>query len=664
MNAKVELGNRTRAAFLRQQNSRVEGLLADPPPASTITQQTLLPDLRIPIEHLVAPLEYTIPKPTAEAAGDLIQLFIRVKDAPDWVELQEFIALDDDISGRQWPLPLLIPVGFLIEETKEEPPTEYELQYVYWAGGTNNGDSLITTFAVDKTAPYKIKVSGTNLTPAAPTWPADLGPTVPIDEDSLAKYQDGVPVKAATYGNYHATDRVKFFWGVAPDTERDEPVFEGVLPVSLEVKIPTDVFRNGDEGSNSLVYVVTDLAGNKGKRSNASTRNVVFLPGIDPSTVLPPVIPLANGVGGDDLIDLADSQMTTVVVQVPKPSAPKDSIVIYWGEQQISPEQEVGTSTELTFTIPYDDIKSDYGNTDGEETTKVSYKMFRTGKGEIATNFKNIKVDISYIGPDPILIGLDPPTLKTTKGNDDEILEEDYGDNGIKVSIKLFATPPTEEGWLIDVFYDDIKVGATIPLTTDQEGTTLSVDLPWQTVLAQQSGTKVLRYVLFTVTGNNPTRSRTKDIIVEEFPIEMAKPEVLKLAGPAKLIGCSTLNFGSGGDGNSRRNLQVRISKNKFTVDKETITLTWKGETSDTPPTPIETTATHDIDGEFPDEGVVIEIGTYLTHFRPLHGVDGVLTYSITRDGGADTPESLPATHRVFLTNSELQYCEEVDPLP
>ncbi|MGW8467008.1 hypothetical protein [Pseudomonas sp. CLCA07] len=664
MNAKVELGNRTRAAFLQQQYSRPEGVLADPPPASTITQQTLLPDLRIPIEHLTAPLEYTIPKPTAEAVGDLIELFIRKKGAADWTELEDMIALDDNIPTRQWPLPLLVRVSFLKEELDPETPTEYELQYVYWAGGTNDGHSLITTFAVDLTAPYKIKSSNTNLTPAAPTWPVDLEPTDPIDEDFLIRYTDGVPVKTAAYANYHATDVVKFFWGVAPDTERDEPVFEGPLPSTYEVKIATDVFRNGDEGRNLLVYVVTDLAGNKGKRSNASTREVVFLPEIDPTTIHPPVLPLANGVGGDNLIDLADSQIATVVVQVPKPSARKDSIVVYWGGTPITPEQEVGANTELTFTIPYNVIKSVYGNTDGEVETKVSYKMFRPGKGEIATHFKDIKVDISFIGPDPILIGLEAPTLKTTKGNDDKILEEDYGDNGIKVSIKLFDTPSTEEGWQIDVLYDDIKVGATIPLTTGQEGTTLSVDLPWQIVLDQQSGTKVLRYVLFTATGNNPTRSRTKDIVVEEFPIEMAAPEVLKLAGPAKRIGCPTLNFGSSGDGANRRNLQVLIHKNQFTVDGETITLTWKGVTSDTPPVDIKTTATFDIDGDFPDGGKVIEIGDYLTHFKPLHGADGILTYSITRDGGADTPDSLPATHRVFLTNSELQYCEEVDPLP
>ncbi len=113
-------------------------------------------------------------------------------------------------------------------------------------------------------------------------------------------------------------------------------------------------------------------------------------------------------------------------------------------------------------------------------------------------------------------------------------------------------------------FYNDVKIGSPIPLTTGEEGTTLSVPLPWATVLAQQSGTKILRYTLYTPTGVNPTQSRTKDIVVEEFPIEMAAPEVLKLAGPLKRIGCTTLNFPSEldpGDGTARRNLLVRVLK-------------------------------------------------------------------------------------------------------
>jgi hypothetical protein len=450
-------------------------------------------------------------------------------------------------------------------------------------------------------------------------------------------------------------------------------VYDDPLNALGEALIPADAFRNGEEGANQLIYRARDLPGNVGRRSNPSQRNVVFLP--DPTTSLPPVLPLANGENDDDLIDLADTQFDARGVQidvtVPTPNSPGDTIVAYLAGQPVGPEQRVGTAEKLEFFATYDLIKAVYGNTDGVVTRNVSYKMFR-GVREIATNNANIKFDISYIGPDPITIGLDAPRLETTKGNQDEILEEDFGDNDINIFIDLFDAPPTEEGWFIDVFYDDVKVGSSIALTTEQEGTTLPpINLPWATVFAQQSGTKILRYVLYTPTGNNPTDSRKKDISVEEFPIEMLAPVVLKLAGPLQRIGCSTLNFPSEqdpGDGTNRRNLLVRVLKNQYTVDGETITLKYYAFDTD-PAVPIpdtEAEATLDIVGDYPDDGALINIGDYMEDFRPAHNKKGRLTYTISRGGagGTPTPVSLPALHQLDLDNSEGQFCEEVHPLP
>ena len=166
----------------------------------------------------------------------------------------------------------------------------------------------------------------------------------------------------------------------------------------------------------------------------------------------------------------------------------------------------------------------------------------------------------------------------------------DYGDTGSGSRLILFGAPPTEEGWLIDVFYDDVKIGNTIALTDGQEGTALTIPLPWATVLAQQSGAKVLRYTLYTLAGVNPTHSKTKDITVEEFPIEMVAPEVLGLGGPLRRISCPTLNFpviGNPGDGTDRRNLTVQVRKNQYTVDGETITVKWVPYDTATPPAPF-----------------------------------------------------------------------------
>ncbi|WP_448724222.1 hypothetical protein [Pseudomonas farris] len=673
MNAIVEKAIVSRMAVLQEKSLR-SGDALDDPPAAIFPAQTLLPDLRIPIADLQSPLKYLVPQPSLEDNDDILQPQIRKIGGPTWIDIapDQFIELGP-VADRDWDVPFEIPVSFLVEEPTPESPTEYEMRYIYWAGGTNEGISDITLYTIDLTAPYQMKDPPSTYKPDAPTWPADLGPSVPID-DTYLDGKDGIIVKPAASASYHPSDIYSFYIGPAPDPGRDAPVFEGLLNASMEALILADVFRNLEEGLNLLIYVATDLPGNKGRTSNSSQRNVVFLPDPDPATVLPPVLPLANGENGDNLIDLADTQFDARGVQiditVPTPNAAGDTIVVYWGGKPVGPEQRVGVEAKLIFFATYDLIKEVYGNTDGIVPTKVSYKMFR-GNREIATSNVDIDVDISFIGPDPILIGLDAPRLTTTNGNNDQILEEDYEDNGIEIFIDLFATPPTEEGWFIAVFYGGVQIGPPIALTTGQEDTTLTVPLPWSTVLAEGSGTKVLSYILYTPTGVNPTDSRPKDIFVEEFPIEMPPPEVLKLAGPLKRIGCSTLNFPSEldpGDGTPRRNLQVRVPKNAYTVGGETITLNYFAYLTDpaVPITDTEAEATYDIVGDYPDEGVVIAIGDYTEDFRPAHNANGRITYTISRGGagGTPTPESLPAIHRLDLDNSEGQFCEEVHPLP
>lgn len=668
MNARVEQGKLSRLAVLKEKSAGGSNPLSDTAPAPVIVAQTLLPDLRIPVASLKSPLKYTIAKPVLEDDDDLLQPQYRKKGDTVWIDIlpDPFYIELGPVADRDWDVPFEIPVNLLKEETTPEAPTEYELRYIMWAGGTNETTSFLTTYAIDLTPPFKVKNPPADRTPGAPSWPADLGPTAPIDEAYLDG-KLGILVKPFVDPNYHPTDIYEFFFGTAPDPDRDTPVFKGVLTAG-EALIPVDVFRNAEEGANRLIYKATDLPGNPGRRSNPSQRNVVFLP--DPGVGLAPVVTLANGNNGDGLIDLADTQFDTrgveTKVTVPTPNAASDTIVVYWGGMAITPEQRVETNTELSFFASYDLVKQVYGNTDGTVLTNVSYKMFRSLR-EVADSNVNIDVDISYVGPDPINIGLDAPTLSTTKGSDDEIKETDFGDTGIQIHIKLFATPPTEEGWLIDVFYDDVKIGATIPLVAGQEGDTLDISLPWETVFKQQSGPKSLRYTLYTLTGVNPTHSKVKNITVEAFPIEMSAPEIMKLGGPLRRISCPTLNFpatGNPGDGTARRNMEVLVRKNQYTVDGETITVKWVPYDNATPPAPIpgaDTTQDYPIVGEFPSGGAVIQIGAYPTHFKPAHLGRGRVTYSISRGGAGNnpTPDSLPAEHGVFLTDNQGKYCEE-----
>ena len=671
MNAIVEKARLSRSAVLAKSYGGGGAVFANPV-GVTILAQTLLPDLRIPVANLPVPLGYTISRPNEpEDPDDWIEFKIRKKGDLAWQEIEPMLELGP-IAEREWPLRRDIPLTYMLEDSTPETPTEYEVQYVYWYGSTNDGISDIVTYAIDRTAPYMVKTPQTNLSPGAAAFPADLGPNDPIDESYIGNNLDGIKIKVAAYGNFHATDVIKVFWGKAPDVDRDQPVFEGVLPASNEVIVPIQVFIDSIEGRNTLVYVVTDLAGNKGKKSAPSSREVKRI--ADPTVFKPPVVPLANGEDGDDLIDLADcKQGVDIIIEVPTPNAGPDTIMVFWGDEPLG-EKRVDASIDGKLTwvnVDFAIIKKVYGNTDGDEETTISYKMFRDTR-LIGGSEAKINVNIYYIGPvnpgepDPVNDALNPAVLETADGSIDEILESDYGKDA-EISIELFSAPATQEGWLIDLLYGSAKVGDTFRLTGGQEGTTLKRTLPWQTIFDQQSGTKILRWVLYSNESPNPVDAPPKDIPVEAFPIETEMPEVLGLAGPLRRIGCSTLNFVPPGDGTNRRNLRVRIPKSPYTVDGETITLTWEAFTNATPPLPIpntKTTADLPITGTFPAEGVLINIGDYSTHLKPANRANGHLGYTITRTGTTPTPRSLEAIHFVLLTNSEAQYCEEVHPIP
>jgi hypothetical protein len=666
MNSRVDKAILSRSAVL--QKSYGAGGFADPL-GVTITDQTLPGgDLRIPLAALSAPLNYTIPQPSApQDPDDLIEFKIREKGTIPWFDIEPMLTLGP-VVDRVWPLPKTIPMNpWMVEKNTPESPTEYEIQYIYWYGATNAGYSVIVTYSIDRTAPYRVKQPPSNLSPKAATFPVDLPPTAVIDEAYIGNNPSGIPLTAADYGNYHATDVLLVWVGGAPDPVRDQPVLEIPLPTSREFTIPIDVFVDADEGVNTVIYRVRDLVGHLSKVSNPASREVKRI--ADPTTFDPPVVPLAS----DDLIDLADCHLgVKLEVTVPTPNAPTHTLMGYWGTEELG-EKPVSSAVDgkLVWDVPYSIIKKVYGNTDGDEETEFSYSMFR-GSSRIGGNNDETFVNIHTVGPDnpdepnPVNPDLEQPVLTFSGGSTDEVAETDFGKDAT-ISITLFAIPRTEEGWFVKIFYNGLQVGATIPLVQGQENTTLTETLLWDTIFAQGPGLKPLYWVLGTALNPNPTQCLPKDIPVAAFPIQTPAPVVQDPAGPQHRIGCSTLNFVPPGDSTNRRNLKVIIPKSGYTVPGETITLSYAAYTDATPPVLMpgtETTADLPVPDPYPDAGAEIFIGEYADHFKPANRTNGVLTYTITRSGTTPTPPSAEAKHFILLSNSEAQYCEEVYPLP
>ncbi|MCU0070584.1 hypothetical protein N8H71_03225 [Pseudomonas koreensis] len=670
MNAIIEKAKLSRKAVLQSKTNRADGVLADPPPAPTFPAQTIPGDKRIPIVHLDKELDYLIRKPLLEDEDDAIQPQIRKKDTTTWIDILpgQFLELGP-VADRDWTQPFKIAQSFLKEDPTPEEPTEWFFRYIFYAGGTNDVASLESSFAIDRTRYNVVKTPPSDRTPGAPTWPADLGPLDPIDEAYL-EGKSGIVVKPFIAANYMANDVFAWFFGPSPDPGRDTPVLVGSLSANQDAEIPAAVFINAGDGPNRLIYVNTDAAGNVARTSNFSQRNVVHKPDPDPGTVKPPIVTLANGDNGDNLIDredmLFDARGVEIVVEVPTPNSPADTIVVTLHNEQVGTEQRIGAATELKFYAPRALVEQIYGNTDGIVQRTVAFKMFR-GLKELATDKVDIDIDISFVGGT-----LPAPSLRTTAGSDNEILESDYGDDGIQASLAMPATPPTEEGWLLDFIFG-IETFATVPLTAGQAGTTISEKLPWSVVEALGGGsTHVLRCELYVPGGTNRNKSGNQDIPVEPFPIQMDAPEILHLAGPVRRIGCPTLNFPTAtnpGDGTPRRNLLVRVLPNAFTVNGEEITLKYIAYPKDDASTPIPGTdaeATFQISGTFPTDGIVIGIGDYEEDFKPAHQALGHVWYVISRGGPGQnlTPDSAVAIRELDLDDSEGRFCEEFVPTP
>lgn len=672
MNAIIEKAKLSRKAVLQSKTRRADGVLADPPPAPTFPAQTIPGDKRIPIVHLDKDLDYLIGKPLLEDPDDIIQPQIRKKDTATWIDILpgQFLELGP-VADRDWTQPFKIAQSFLKEDPTPEEPTEWFFRYIFWAGGTNDVESIESSFAIDRTYYNVVKnpANPSDRTPGAPTWPADLLPTDPIDEPYL-EGKTGIIVKPFIALNYLANDVFAWFFGPAPDPKRDTPVLVGPLSANQDAEIPVAVFVNAVDGPNRLIYVNTDAPGNVARPSNFSQREVAHKPNPDPATVEPPIVTLASGEDGDNLIDredmLFDPRGVEIVVKVPTPNSEADTIVVTLHNEKVGTEQRIGTATELKFYAPRALVEQIYGNTDGIVQRTVVFKMFR-GLKELATDKVDTDIDISIVG------GILPaPSLETTAGSNNEILESDYGDNGIQTSLAMPAIPPTEEGWLLDLIYGS-ETFATVPLTTGQEGTTISQNLPWDVVERLGGGlTHVLRCELYVPDGNNRNKSGTQDVPVEPFPIQMNAPEILHLAGPSRRIGCATINFPTAtnpGDGTPRRNLLARILPNALTVDGEEITLKYIAYPKDDPTTPIPQTDAETkflISGTFPTEGVVIGIGDYLEDFKPAHQAMGHVWYVISRGGPGQnlTPDSVVATRELDLDDSQGRFCEDFKPTP
>jgi hypothetical protein len=666
MNAKTDSASLAKQFAMRSGRA----VLVDP---ADIPEQNLPGgDLRIPVDKLTTPLRYLVPQPVTEYERDRLNVFLRLKGDVTKIPLVSNQALGP-VADRVWPMPFDIPVVRLVENSTPETPTEWELVYQLIANGANPGPEVITDFKIDKTKPYQTKTPPTDFSPPAMAFPADLPPNKDIDDSYLGANPTGITVTVQLAGsNAEATDICDVYWGIASEPEYATPVLTGVVvPSDGKIVMPVSIFENSKEGLNTLTFTVKDLAGNISRRSKPDQRNVRRLAAPVP---LKPIIPLADGTDGDTLIDLADCDRgVTVEVPVPLPSAPSDTINVWWAGIELG-ELPVGANTTLVFKVDYVDvIKVAYGNTDGSVPTTVNYAMFRGSGGPIAEESTVINVDISYPGPvnpdEPSDINpdLNLPRLVSSQGVDNELDDNDY-EKDADIFIKLYAVPATEAAQSIAVFYDDVELLPHYLLRPGEEDTEIKAAVvPWAVIARKPNEDVKIKWRLSAVGNNNSVYSKEETVVVDITKIVLPPVEVQALVYDS--ISCPTLNFLPAtdpdypGDGTSRRNLKVVIPFSDSMQDGRDLILKWEGFEDEGATIPIADTAitkTIPMTDPIPPDGYATDIGEYFEHFKPVSDGFGKLSYTITDV----VPESDPAIHFVFLLDNDDDYCEIANPIP
>ncbi len=629
-------------------------------------------DGRIRVEKLNADLAFTIPKPPFEYddpndpnRNDKLSIFLRVENDPTPIPLVTGLNLGP-IVNRQWPMPFTIPRAELKELPTPELPTVYELVYILFARGTNPNPEAITQYRIDRTAPYRIKTPASNLSPPAISFPTDLPPSQKINDTYLGQHQNGIDITITLAANYDPTDVCDIYFGILSDPAYATPVMSNVaIPATGIINIPLAILQDLKEGLNTITIIFKDLAGNISLRSKPEQRTVERLA---PPVALEPVVPLADGTGGDDLIDVADCVTgVTVEVTVPLPSTPTDSIRCYWGNTLLVPEQLVGTNTILVFPVEYPVIKTEYGVTDVDVSTIASYEMFRQGVlTPIATHSTSFKVNIHQPGgpnpgePSDVNPSFKKARLVSSQGIDNKLDDNDHG-NDADIFVELPATPPAASGQFVTVYYDGVPLTPDYYLTPGDQGDIKMAVVPWRLIELKPNGLIPIKWTLSEVLGRNPVSSPNQDVDVKITKADLPKPVVDGLVFDS--ISCPTLNFIPPGDGTNRRNLKVVVPISPSMVSGRTVTLTWGGFTdssADKPITGTQVSVPLVVPTPAPAAGMEFLIGDYMTHLKPVSNGYGKLTYTIS----SVVPESDSAVHFVFLEDNNGDYCEVANPLP
>ena len=510
--------------------------------------------------------------------------------------------------------------------------------------------SALVNLTSDTTAP--------NERSATPEPGAMVFNTSELDDSNIGSVTGVIP----DYLDKAAGDSVVYWYAKdpLPDDPTTLPPVEAAreVPANNQITIPQAYIETRQDGIFYVLYTLFDRALNRSRLSGYKRFTVTL--GALPNVVAKPEVPVgANGA----VIDL-ETAAGGVFVEIPTYTGWKsgDMIRATWGGLDL-PAVIALENTVTEIPVPAQTLRTAYVGATGQKTTTVSYVVDRQGR-VFGPQQDDFLVDFSVIGPplpDPDPDFPDPtnPVLLAgvvKGGGGDNLL--DITDANKPADFEFTIYDPVNAGETLEFWWENTRVmEATFTITTETPGSTKTIQIPWDYILATDNGPgKQVYYTIGdpTVTPNRQKSQVTLVDVVDAIVIEPNPATFPHITSRGWLV-CSSLQAPDNAIVVSVPDLSAWLAPG------DTVEMSWRlfqdrtGTTEITSAALIDTVTLGDASSPFPVTGFNWRVQPYVTHIAPAYNppdhpeANTVVTYSFTYKGKRVTSLPAPAPVGMFM---------------
>ncbi|WP_417695194.1 hypothetical protein [Pseudomonas sp.] len=496
-----------------------------------------LADDSIPISVLDAgKLVFTATNLADPQDGDELEIFYTVVGGTEQ-QVPGFFDMEL-VAGRPDPFEMEVDASLFPEAQTPAEPTRYEVRYVlYKAGGGNTDDSTIVEFAIDRTAPFEVKVPARQKrkpTPDVTLTNRPAGPDFIVNEAWITANPKMLCTVPVNYPLRRLDDVLSYYLYSGATVLK---VFEATVDATGAFEVDSAELRNLPNLTRvSHAYEWKDLPGNLSARTDPKPLFDLRLaqdpellepkvPKTDPNRTVPLYL--------DDFV--AGSADVLAVVEQPLHGIDTDEVELFV-EDASNPlifesfgKKPLGTA-DVEFTLDYVKLARVFDDSTSPKEVKVWYEHTRPGSTSLDSPVIYIFLDFVYAGPDnpdlPDLINTDLP-LVTVKGasNTPNVITPGDRNSAGNISVPVwFGLPDVVGGEQVDFYIDGTLVDTFLPFggETTFVGTVTAAfikALPTATVKAYWT----IKYV---GSNNNIIKSLEQDVVVNAQQIDLPPPTI------------------------------------------------------------------------------------------------------------------------------------------